>query len=64
MTAVPKRCACGRMPAVRAIRVAEDAIETKVQCPGCGAVGDEVEDAMRDDATAIGIWNRDGGRKL
>ncbi|WP_152664048.1 hypothetical protein [Sphingomonas sp. SRS2] len=64
MSIIPDRCRCGRMPSVRALRVAEDAVETRVQCPGCGAVGEEVEDAYRDDATAIDLWNIHGGRKL
>jgi hypothetical protein len=65
MSARLNRCACGRMPAVRAMRVAEDAMSTWVQCPDrrCGAVGEDIEDAYRDDATAIELWNRKGGRK-
>lgn len=64
MSSFADRCKCGRMPAVRSARVAEDAVETWVQCPGCGAVGERIEDAFRDDATAIANWNAKGGRKL
>lgn len=63
MSIFADRCKCGRMPAVRSARVAEDAVETWVQCPGCGAVGERTEDAVRDDATAIDLWNGKGGRK-
>lgn len=57
------RCRCGRMPGVRTRRVAEDAVATWVQCAGCGAVGPEIEDADRDDATAVASWNAGKGRK-
>ncbi|MFW2829892.1 hypothetical protein [Sphingomonas sp. ID0503] len=59
----PTRCACGRVPGVRCARVAEDIVETWVQCPGCAATGDRIEDAYRDDATAIADWNSNGGIK-
>ena len=64
MSIFTDRCKCGRMPAVRAMRVGEDVVETWVHCPGCGAEGERTEDAYRDDATAIDLWNRKGGRKL
>lgn len=57
------RCRCGRMPAVRTRRVAEDAIETWVECAGCRATGPEIEDAYRADADAIDQWNAGKGRK-
>lgn len=51
-----KRCRCGRSPAVRTSRVAEDAVSTWVEC-GCGRRGGEVEDAYADEGTAVDIWN-------
>lgn len=56
-----KRCACSKMPRVRTARVAEDAIETWVEC-ACGARTEEIEDAYSDAPTAIWQWNK-GARK-
>jgi len=57
------RCRCGRMPGIRTARVAEDAVETWVQCPGCGATGERIEDAYSDPGTAADDWNTHGGVK-
>lgn len=51
------RCRCGRMPGFRAARVAQDMVSTWVQCPGCGASGESVEEAVRDDEGAAILWN-------
>jgi len=51
------------MPGLRSARVAEDAVETWVQCPGCGATGERIEDAERDDTAAAAAWNTHGGVK-
>lgn len=65
MTAKVNRCRCGRMPGVRTRTRpgTEDAVATWVQCAGCGAVGPEIEDGFRDDATAVASWNAGKGRK-
>ena len=63
MTIKLNRCRCGRMPGVRTLRVAEDAIETWVQCPGCGARTPEIEDAYPDPNTAAAQWNAGRGCK-
>lgn len=57
------RCRCGRMPGIRAARIAEDAMATWVQCAGCGATGESVEDAFRDDQGAAQLWN-DGKERV
>lgn len=61
----PNRCSCGRVPAVRTRRVAEDAVATWVECPNirCRATSPEIEDAYRDDAAAVLSWNAGEGRK-
>jgi hypothetical protein len=66
MTIALKRCTCGRMPVIRSMKVAEDAVETWVHCQNrrCGAEGERVEDAYSDGETAADLWNRKGGRKL
>ena len=52
-----KRCACGQAPKLEVVRVAEDAMETWVQCK-CGARTQEIEDAYADYDTAAWQWNR------
>jgi uncharacterized C2H2 Zn-finger protein len=52
------------MPGVRTYRVAEDAVETWVQCPGCDARTPVIEDAYSDHATAAAQWNAGRGRKM
>lgn len=52
-----ERCRCGRMPGFRAARVAQDMVSTWMQCPGCGASGASVEEAVRDDEGAAILWN-------
>lgn len=42
---------------LKANQVAEDAVETWVQC-ACGATGEGVEDAFSDPAGAVAQWNR------
>jgi len=51
------------MPNIRTSRIAEDAIETWAQCPGCGATSDRIEDAYADPETAAADWNASGGVK-
>jgi len=57
------RCRCGRMPGVRTRRVAEDAVATWVQCPGCDARSPAIEDAHADHESAAALWNAGKGRK-
>jgi hypothetical protein len=52
------------MPGFRTCRVAEDAIETWVQCPGCDARTPVIEDAYSDCPTAAAQWNAGRGRKM
>lgn len=61
----PNRCTCGRMPHTRARSRADGTVVTLVACPNldCEAIGPAVEDEARNDATAVALWNRDGGRK-
>lgn len=64
MSTIAQRCRCGRMPSVRSVRSVGLPVETWVQCPGCGATGERIEDARPDQATAVDSWNKTGGRKL
>lgn len=61
----PHRCSCGRVPAVRTRAIVETQVKTWVECPNirCRATGPEIEDATRDDASAVALWNAGGGRK-
>lgn len=52
-------CDCDGAPRVRTDRVAEDAIETWVECGSCGARTEEIEDAYSDAPTAAA--NRNAG---
>jgi hypothetical protein len=52
-----KRCACGQAPKVETARVAEDAVETWVECGGCGARTEAREDAYADYDSAAADWN-------
>ncbi len=51
------RCACGAEPKMRAVQVAEDAVETWVDCM-CGRETERIEDAYADRPTAAWIWNK------
>lgn len=58
MTAVKlTACSCGGKGRVVAQRVAEDLMETWVQCQSCGWCAGEVEDAYSDPGTAAWNWN-------
>jgi Lar family restriction alleviation protein len=48
---------CGGEARAKAARIAEDAIETWVECGSCGARTEATEDAYSDHATAAMIWN-------
>ncbi|KFG90749.1 hypothetical protein BV98_001461 [Sphingobium herbicidovorans NBRC 16415] len=63
MTVKLNRCRCGRMPGVRTCRVAEDAIETWVECAGCRARSPKIEDAYADPESAAAQWNSGKGTK-
>ena len=51
-------CECGGLPKVHTERVAEDLIETWVQCNRCPRRTEEIEDAYPDYGTAEWQWNR------
>jgi len=53
-----KRCPCGGSPKFYAVQVAEDAVESWVECPRCNAATDRIEDAYSDRPTAEWQWNR------
>ena len=61
MTATLRARACpacnGEQLKLKANKVAEDAVETWVEC-ACGARGECVEDAYSDPEGAIAQWNR------
>lgn len=51
-------CECGGLPKVHTERVAEDLVETWVQCSRCPRRTEEIEDFRADYATAEWQWNR------
>lgn len=51
-------CECGGTPKTRTRQVAEDAVETWVECIRCDRRTDEIEDAYADHATAAWQWNK------
>ncbi len=51
------RCSCGGAPTVRNAQVAEDCVETWVECASCGKHSDYIEDAYSDPDTAVMCWN-------
>jgi hypothetical protein len=55
----PSPCFCGsENVGVEYARVAEDSVETWVECADCGAVGERTEDAFADDCAAVDLWNQ------
>jgi hypothetical protein len=52
-------CACGKgWPMVRNCQVAEDCVETWVECASCGTHTDYIEGAYSDPYQAIDCWNK------
>ena len=56
--ALPERCRCGsNNVGVETARVAEDAVETWVECADCGKRGEVTEDAYANPCGAVHLWN-------
>lgn len=53
-----RACICGGKPRCRSVQVAEDAVDTWVECGSCNRKTDYIEDAYSDRATAEWQWNR------
>ena len=50
-------CDCGAKPKYHAPQIAEDAVESWVECGKCGARTEEIEDAYGDYDTSAYNWN-------
>lgn len=49
-------CACGAKPRFRSSQVAEDSVDSWIEC-SCGRRTEAVEDAYADYGTAAWLWN-------
>ena len=59
-----KACPCGSTDLkCDNMQVAEDAVETWIECNACGRTSEEVEDAYSDPQGAADQWNRGYFRK-
>ena len=58
MSVQMRPCECGGAPKVRTAQVAEDVVETWVECRRCDRRTEEIEDFRADYATAEWQWNR------